>query len=890
LHLGIRSVVLLATFAICPQLHAVPGYREGHLLVKWQDGPESYAAAVGNDQIGSTVKRNFNTIGWQHVQLPSGMSVRDGIKAYRALGTVLAVEPDGIIEPILPPVGRDVPSAPGEGDDAAPVDGAVGTPRPTIRRHGPDPPPPPPVVPNDPMFSQQWNLKKIGATNAWATTTGSTNVIVAVIDTGVDYTHPDLAANMWRNPGETGLDANGNDKATNGIDDDGNGYVDDVHGINSTFAGTGDPMEPSNITFHHGTACAGVIGAVGNNQQGGSGINWQVGILAVSVANPIFANGSSENLRSYIAGWIAAVDYVIAMKRRGVNIVAINGSVTFIQYSEAFKDALNAAGAEGILNIFIAGNNTVNNDVITLYPSGYNLPSVIIVASSDSNDALVSYSSYGRSSVHLAAPGVNILSPAKGSGYTTWEGTSAAGPHVTGAIALLAASAPQSTAAERKAAILGSVDRVPALRDRVLTGGRLNVGRAMQQLTNLNAAPIVLSATPANSRTRPSDRILLHFNRAMDRASVENGFRLTPVIAGRFQWSEGDCVVEFLLDNPLVPTNYVALLSGAVTDTTGATLDGNYNGANELSPTDDFRWTFSFPVPNDDFANAQAISDPSGSVTGTTRNATPELEEPDHAGDVGSNSSVWYRWIASASGWVTFDVGNAAYDTLLAVYTGTNLLELVEKASNDNYGSRQTSRLSFQASTGTTYSIALTGKGVEGVKSLINESFTGPFKLTWYPTPSPGFTSTQFFPTGGVPGTKVTLTGTNFAGATAVLFNGANASFTNAPTNNFDLRITAVVPPDAISGPITIVTPHASVTSTASFQVPPPKLAFTFNAANGLEFKWPSTSTAWMLEAAGDLSKGVWTPLAGTFLMTNGETKVTLPSPAGNRFYRLKRN
>src|SRR5258708_37538003 len=128
-----------------------------------------------------------------------------------------------------------------------------------------------------PKSNAQWDLKKIGMTNAWAITTGSSNVVIAILDTGVDYNHEDLAANMWRNPGETGLDANGHDKATNGIDDDNDGYLDDVYGIDAV-SGTGDPMDlgifvPPNAPFYHGTFCAGIIGAAGNNGEGIAGLN-----------------------------------------------------------------------------------------------------------------------------------------------------------------------------------------------------------------------------------------------------------------------------------------------------------------------------------------------------------------------------------------------------------------------------------------------------------------------------------------------------------------------------------------------------------------------------------------------------------------------------------------
>jgi len=164
------------------------------------------------------------------------------------------------------------------------------------------------------------------------------------------------------------------------------------------------------------------------------------------------------------------------------------------------------------------------------------------------------------------------------------------------------------------------------------------------------------------------------------------------------------------------------------------------------------------------------------------------------------------------------------------------------------------------------------------------------FKLAWYPTPPPGFTGSQFSPASGIPGAKVTLTGTNFTGATSVLFNGTSASFTNAPANNFDLRITAVIPPDAISGPITIVTPHGNVTSTASFKVLPPPLTIRLTSASELEIAWPATSPEFVLETAENMSAGAWIQVTQTLFMTNGVTKLSVVAPTGKTFYRLKAN
>jgi subtilisin family serine protease len=167
------------------------------------------------------------------------------------------------------------------------------------------------VVPNDPMFNQQWNMTKIGAPTAWGTTTGSTNIVVVVMDTGVDYTHPDIAPNMWRNPGETGFDTNGVDKATNGIDDDTNGYVDDVHGINVRL-GTGDPMDlgtGATPPVYHGTGIAGIIGAAGNNGAGISGINWSVQIMAIRVgAMQPPALPQREVINHFVAAWNYVLD------------------------------------------------------------------------------------------------------------------------------------------------------------------------------------------------------------------------------------------------------------------------------------------------------------------------------------------------------------------------------------------------------------------------------------------------------------------------------------------------------------------------------------------------------------------------------------------------------
>ena len=259
-------------------------------------------------------------------------------------------------------------------------------------------------VPNDPMFPQLWGLQNTGqAANgltgtagadvrflpAWALAVNSTNqVVVAVVDTGVDYGHPDLAPNMWVNAKEI---------PANGLDDDGNGYVDDVYGYDFADS-TGDPQDSG----FHGTHVAGTIAAAGNNQLGVIGVDYQANIMALRV--------SSDGNSILTSAEIEALQYAALMATRGVNIVAINASFGGGGYNSTETAAIQAAGNAGIIFCAAAGNNTANNDSTPFYPASYRLPNMIVVAATDQNDALASFSDYGATTVDLAAPGVNILS------------------------------------------------------------------------------------------------------------------------------------------------------------------------------------------------------------------------------------------------------------------------------------------------------------------------------------------------------------------------------------------------------------------------------------------------------------------------------------------------
>jgi len=828
------------------------------LLIKWRDGPASAAAVEGNARIGAAVKRNFLALGWQLVALPPGVSEGDGLRAYQKLASVAAVEPDGR-------VALEPPRAPSTSPQ--PVD---------IR--------PLSLTPNDPRYNSQWYLRKISAPDAWDTTTGDSNIVVAILDTGVDYNHPDLAPNMWRNPGETGLDDQGRDKATNGTDDDQNGYVDDVHGVN-VKDNTGDPMDfgtwsPPDSTasdpVFHGTFIAGLIAARGNNGLGVAGLNWTVQLMAIKF-NGGDASDPGFNER-FISGPLAGFDYLLMMKQRGVNLRVVSHSYLAARESMALREAVVTAGEAGILSVYAAGNSSSDRDLQYGFPGAFT-PAVITVAASTSSDTLADFSNFGRSTVDLAAPGENVFSTWKGSSYRSGDGTSYAGPLVAGAAALLLSVNPDLTVDELKAAIYGSVDQPASMRGRLVTNGRLNVARALQYLTNASLPALVINTAPAGRRTLPQAPVQVTFNRAMDHASVEGNFRIVPALSGAFEWSEDSRSMTFRPDAPSdTATNYTVRILGAAQDATGGTLDGDFDRVREGSPADDFLWTFRFPLANDDFVNARGITNATGTIQSSNRDASPEMTEPIIGDGRFYTSSLWYRWSPSEpGGWFTFDLtSGTSFDSLLGAYTGESLDQLILVASNDNYGGRTSSRISFAAIPGTTYSVVVAGKADSGA-----------FKLIWYPTPTPGFTGAGFSPASGTPGARITLTGTNFTGATAVLFNGTDAGFTNGPANYLDLRLTAVVPPEATSGPITILTPHGDVTSANSFQVLPPPLSVALSSVGGLELTWPATSRALELESTDNLSPALWSPVTVPFTRTNGATRVMIPAGPKGRYFRL---
>jgi subtilisin family serine protease len=350
-------------------------------------------------------------------------------------------------------------------------------------------------LPNDPRFSELWGLKNTGQTDssgvkgivgddidaelAWNTTTGSRSVVVGVIDEGIDINHQDLKDNIWQNPAEI---------PGNGVDDDGNGYIDDVNGWDfnhddkTVFDGSGN--YPTDETDAHGTHVAGTIGATGDNSTGVVGVNWQVSLMSLKILGP---NGGSSAMA------ISAYNYAAKMRElwdtsggtKGANIRVLNNSYGGYGRSQAEEDAIRALGNKGILFVVSAGNEASYNDFIPVYPSSYRATNLISVAASDRKDLRAIFTNTGSGSVHVAAPGVGILSTTPNNTYDVFSGSSMAAPHVSGAAALVCAAYPTVSLRRLRAALLYSGDAPDFdFSTRIQSGRRLN---AAQALVNANS-------------------------------------------------------------------------------------------------------------------------------------------------------------------------------------------------------------------------------------------------------------------------------------------------------------------------------------------------------------------------------------------------------------------
>jgi subtilisin family serine protease len=583
------------------------------------------------------------------------------------------------------------------------------------------------AVPNDPSYSRLWGLNNIGqsgglrdadidAPEAWNITTGSRDVVVAVIDTGVDYNHPDLKANMWTNPGETPGD---------GIDNDKNGFVDDVYGYD--FANNdANPMDDDD----HGTHVAGTIGAVGNNGTGVVGVSWNVSLMAVKFLGT--RGGTTANA-------IKAVQYVTTMRKAGVNVVASNNSWGGGAFNQSLKDAIDEGGKAGILFVAAAGNEANDNDESAVYPTSYASESIISVAATDRRNRLANFSNYGETSVDIGAPGVDIYSTLPNGGYGNLSGTSMAAPQVSGAIALLAAAKPGLTAAELKAAILSTAQPIPALAGKVATGGLLNVHEALR---SLGPWADIVDVAP-DQRIDPVDELVVSFDRYVSGVD-DSDFVL--------RWeSRGETVESSLVGVPFEPVDdtgmrwrFVGLAAAGLTTRPGQytlTLNHAVSGivdedgkALYASPTES--WT---QLPPD--------------IGDTLRDAAPVMPEDDGTiqivGTIGDGKNgprdVDMYWVELGAGkTLSVDTDTDAHaigsklDTVVRIFDSAGN----QLASNDDYDMGPDSFLSYVAPADGRYFIGISSFGNTNYSPTVSGSglpgrTTGEFAMTITGDPTP---------------------------------------------------------------------------------------------------------------------------------------------------------
>jgi subtilisin family serine protease len=437
---AVIALALLTSPRVIAHRPAKAPFAPDELIVRFASGVSANAADVMLAPIGARRVQRYPLVDNLHlVRIPPGMEVADAIARLRSQPGVLYAEPNYAVK-------------------------AVG-------------------IPNDSQFSSQWSFHNTGqsggtpdadidAPEAWDITTGSSSVVVAVIDTGIDYTHSDLVSNIFRNEPECGSDPG---------DDDENGYADDCYGID-VVNNDSDPFDDSG----HGTHVSGIIGAVGNNGSGVVGVNWNVKMLSCKALD---ANG-----HSFMSWVLPCLNYVAIMKDRGVNIIATNNSWDSPFFSQALVDAVEAHRQRGILFVGAAGDFPEDHDRLDGYTGRYHqdLTNAIVAAATTRTDTLASFSAFGRATVHVGAPGTEILSTTLAQSYQSMSGTSMAAAHVSGVAALLKAQDPsRDWRAIRNLLLAGGDDLVP-LMGKTVTGKRLNAFGSLtcaNKVVNAKALP-----------------------------------------------------------------------------------------------------------------------------------------------------------------------------------------------------------------------------------------------------------------------------------------------------------------------------------------------------------------------------------------------------------------
>lgn len=521
----------------------------------------------------------------------------------------------------------------------------------------------------------------IDANLAWDLTTGSKDVIVGVIDTGVWYTHNDLRNQMWKNPGEI---------ADNGVDDDENGWVDDVYGIN-TVVDTGDPLDDEG----HGTHVAGVLGASANDDGDVVGVAWEVQIMALKAFDSFGFSVDSDQVQ--------AIEYGVEHGCRILN-ASFGGQV----FSQSVFNALAEAQTRNVLVVAAAGNEGRDADLFPVYPGAYNLDNIISVAAMNRFDQLADFSNFGLNNVDIAAPGEEIYSTSSGADdeYAELGGTSQATPYVAGVGALILSVFPELSVGEVRGRILSSAVKLPAYSGKVATGGRLNAFDAF------DAAPdgaLEIAVDPPSQTAHVVDSTLTIVVRVSDLFAVTDA-----TVEGTIA---GGTTIAFRNDGELPDVQGGdALYTGEVTlpDTPGLleiNLSVTSPGKEGIESL--LRYVIVEPPSNDDFSSSVKLASSGGSVVTSTTFATFQADEPQHAGVLAADHTLWWTWTPAEDTVGFIDTSGSGFDTVVAVYTGNRVDELVEIASINNVGSKQDAFLFFPAQRGVGYRIAIGGSNAD---------------------------------------------------------------------------------------------------------------------------------------------------------------------------------
>jgi subtilisin family serine protease len=577
------------------------------------------------------------------------------------------------------------------------------------------------LVPNDPKYldGTLWGLNQssdadVDAPEGWDVRSTTGAVVVAVIDTGVRYTHQDLAANMWKNSAEI---------PGNKVDDDRNGIVDDVYGFDA-YSNDGDPMDGNG----HGTHCSGTIGGVGNNGVGVVGVAWGVKLMGCKFLSDSGSGTDSDAIR--------CIDYA-----RGKGAKILSNSWGGGGASTSVEAAIERCRAAGVLFVAAAGNESNNNDRNPAYPASFTTDNIVSVAATTRADGLASFSNYGAVSVDLGAPGEGIYSTVSDSdaAYANYSGTSMATPHVAGVLAMLAAQFPNESYASLISRLLNGTDKISSLSAKCKSGGRLNLAKALQSTS------VPTPVRPANdawstASTAAGSSWTVSGSNVDGTSEVGEPSHAGSAPAKSVWWvwtapSTGTCTISTsgsafdTLVAVYQGTSVGALSAVASNDnsasgvttssvsfpvTLGAVYRIAVDGKSGASGSITLRGSVAVPGPtNDTFANAVLLSGNTFTVSGSNVGATSELSEPRHAGQRGGKS-VWWSWTAPSSGTLTVATTSSTFDTLLGVYTGSVVGSLARVGSNDDESaSVRTSRVSISVVAGTTYRIVVDGYGGE---------------------------------------------------------------------------------------------------------------------------------------------------------------------------------